>query len=134
MRYVAGEQRKHEESTKGYKRAWRIPLRETETKHRLQPVISGKIRPASRTLSLKYTSGDSGSAKLNGDEDRNVSLQTLSTANNMAFSDETKDRFNAALGVGKTIVQWGWIPMIIWVGYRNSSPQPSLIKLITPLA
>ena len=31
----------------------------------------------------------------------------------------------------QTIVQWGWIPMIIWVGYRNSSPQPSLIKWVS---
>ncbi|ORY32504.1 hypothetical protein BCR39DRAFT_522536 [Naematelia encephala] len=52
----------------------------------------------------------------------------------MAFSDETKDRFNAAVGVAKTIITVGWIPMIIYIGYRNSSPQPSLIKLITPLA
>ncbi|RXK35398.1 hypothetical protein M231_07342 [Tremella mesenterica] len=52
----------------------------------------------------------------------------------MAISDETKDRFNATLGVLKTVVTVGWIPFIIYIGYRNSSPQPSLIKLITPLA
>lgn len=28
----------------------------------------------------------------------------------------------------QTVVTWGWIPFIIVVGYRNSSPQPSLIK------
>ncbi|KAI9639513.1 uncharacterized protein MKK02DRAFT_39819 [Dioszegia hungarica] len=79
----------------------------------------------------------------------------------MAISDETKDRFNAAVGVAKvslastvlqtsyssfytsmgecdeesmTIVTVGWIPFVIYVGYKNSYPQPSLIKLITPLA
>ncbi|WOO77202.1 uncharacterized protein LOC62_01G000790 [Vanrija pseudolonga] len=34
----------------------------------------------------------------------------------------------------QTVITVGWIPFIIFVGYRNSSPQPSLIKLITPLA
>nr|XP_031863170.1 uncharacterized protein CI109_001042 [Kwoniella shandongensis]KAA5530242.1 hypothetical protein CI109_001042 [Kwoniella shandongensis] len=65
----------------------------------------------------------------------------------MPFSDETKDRVNAAFGVAKvslafhtillagiTILSVGWIPLVIYIGYRNSSPQPSLIKLITPLA
>jgi hypothetical protein len=28
----------------------------------------------------------------------------------------------------QTVVTVGWIPFIIWVGYRNSNPQPSLIK------
>ncbi|KAL7421802.1 hypothetical protein Q5752_003573 [Cryptotrichosporon argae] len=54
----------------------------------------------------------------------------------MAFSDETKDRVNATLGPAdpQTVLTYGWIPMIIYIGYRNSSPQPSLIKLISPLA
>ncbi|KAK1924141.1 hypothetical protein DB88DRAFT_267838 [Papiliotrema laurentii] len=48
----------------------------------------------------------------------------------MAFSDETKDRFNAAIGVAKTAVTIGWIPFVLWVGWRNSSPQPTLIKQV----
>ncbi|KIR25714.1 hypothetical protein I307_05385 [Cryptococcus deuterogattii 99/473] len=71
----------------------------------------------------------------------------------MPLSDETKDRYNAVLGIAKvrlfltaplaasrsravhlTVFSVGWIPLIIYIGYRNSSPQPSLIKLITPLA
>jgi import receptor subunit TOM7 len=28
----------------------------------------------------------------------------------------------------KTVVTVAWIPFVIYVGYRNSSPQPSLIK------
>ncbi|KAG7562840.1 hypothetical protein FFLO_01669 [Filobasidium floriforme] len=50
------------------------------------------------------------------------------------FSDETKDKINAAVGVGKTVAVYGWIPFILYVGYSRSSPQPSLIKLISPLA
>ncbi|RSH78643.1 uncharacterized protein EHS24_002372 [Apiotrichum porosum] len=52
----------------------------------------------------------------------------------MAFSDETKDRVNAAIGIAKSVITVGWIPLIIYIGYKSSNPQPSLIKLITPLA
>ncbi|KAJ9097712.1 hypothetical protein QFC21_004750 [Naganishia friedmannii] len=46
----------------------------------------------------------------------------------MALSDETKDRINAAIGVGKNIVTYGWIPFVIYVGYTRSNPQPNLIN------
>lgn len=32
------------------------------------------------------------------------------------------------LADAQTVVTFTWIPFIIWVGYRNSDPQPSLIK------
>ncbi|ODO09764.1 hypothetical protein I350_01981 [Cryptococcus amylolentus CBS 6273] len=48
----------------------------------------------------------------------------------MPLSDETKDRYNAVLGIAKTVFSVGWIPFIIYVGYKNSTPQPSLIKLV----
>ncbi|KAM6496092.1 hypothetical protein JOM56_008798 [Amanita muscaria] len=28
----------------------------------------------------------------------------------------------------KTVLHYGWIPLIIYVGYTRSNPQPSLIK------
>nr|ODN88265.1 hypothetical protein L203_02874 [Cryptococcus depauperatus CBS 7841] len=46
----------------------------------------------------------------------------------MPLSDETKDRYNAVLGIAKTVFSVGWIPLVIYIGYKNSSPQPSLIK------
>lgn len=30
--------------------------------------------------------------------------------------------------IAKTVLTVGWIPMIIWIGYRNSNPQPSLMR------
>ncbi|KAG9011811.1 hypothetical protein FRB94_007537 [Tulasnella sp. JGI-2019a] len=50
------------------------------------------------------------------------------------FSDENKDRITKAIDVGRTVVHYGWIPFIIYLGYTRSNPQPSLIKLISPLA
>lgn len=30
----------------------------------------------------------------------------------------------------QTVLQYGWIPFIIYVGYTRSNPQPSLIKCV----
>ncbi|KAF8524704.1 mitochondrial import receptor subunit TOM7 [Hysterangium stoloniferum] len=49
-------------------------------------------------------------------------------------SDETKERILKVVEFGRTILHYGWIPLIIYVGYKQSTPQPSLIKLLTPLA
>jgi hypothetical protein len=31
----------------------------------------------------------------------------------------------------QTAVTIGWIPFVLWVGWRNSSPQPTLIKQVS---
>ncbi|KAH8118703.1 Tom7-domain-containing protein [Phellopilus nigrolimitatus] len=49
-------------------------------------------------------------------------------------SEETKERLAKTIDIGHTILQYGWIPFIIYVGYTRSNPQPSLIKLLSPLA
>ncbi|KIJ56986.1 hypothetical protein M422DRAFT_238567 [Sphaerobolus stellatus SS14] len=49
-------------------------------------------------------------------------------------SDETRERIYKAVELGRTVLHYGWIPFVIYVGYTRSSPQPSLIKLLTPLA
>ncbi|KAH9959866.1 Tom7-domain-containing protein [Russula dissimulans] len=49
-------------------------------------------------------------------------------------SEETKERIIRAIDLGRTVLHYGWIPCIIYLGYTRSNPQPSLIKLISPLA
>ncbi|KIL70283.1 hypothetical protein M378DRAFT_96762 [Amanita muscaria Koide BX008] len=49
-------------------------------------------------------------------------------------SEDTKEFITKAVEVGRTVLHYGWIPLIIYVGYTRSNPQPSLIKLISPLA
>lgn len=42
--------------------------------------------------------------------------------------------FANALGVlsfSQTVLHYGWIPFIIYVGFTRSNPQPSLIKCVT---
>ncbi|KZW04370.1 Tom7-domain-containing protein [Exidia glandulosa HHB12029] len=49
-------------------------------------------------------------------------------------SEETNERIMKLVDLGRTVLHYGWIPLIIYVGYTRSNPQPSLIKLISPLA
>ncbi|KAI0353070.1 Tom7-domain-containing protein [Trametes cingulata] len=49
-------------------------------------------------------------------------------------SEETKERIIKAVDLARVVVHYAWIPFIIYVGYTRSNPQPSLIKLISPLA
>jgi len=50
------------------------------------------------------------------------------------FSDENKERISKAIDLGRTVIHYAWIPVIIYVGYTRSKPQPSLISLFSPLA
>ncbi|KAF8260632.1 Tom7-domain-containing protein [Lactarius quietus] len=45
-------------------------------------------------------------------------------------SEETKERVVRAIDFGRTVLHYGWIPFIIYVGYTRSNPQPSLIKCV----
>ncbi|KAH7916251.1 mitochondrial import receptor subunit TOM7 [Hygrophoropsis aurantiaca] len=49
-------------------------------------------------------------------------------------SEETKERITKVIDLGRTVLHYSWIPLIIYVGYTRSTPQPTLIKLISPLA
>ncbi|KAH9938001.1 TOM7 family-domain-containing protein [Fomitopsis serialis] len=48
-------------------------------------------------------------------------------------SEETKERIIKAVELGRTVVHYGWIPFIIYIGYTRSNPQPSLIKYVVLL-
>ncbi|KAH9452241.1 hypothetical protein MJO28_008884 [Puccinia striiformis f. sp. tritici] len=50
------------------------------------------------------------------------------------FTEDTKERVNQVTGVVKTILHWTWIPIVLTIGFKNSNPKPSLIKILSPLA
>ncbi|PWN93509.1 putative mitochondrial import receptor subunit tom7, partial [Acaromyces ingoldii] len=52
----------------------------------------------------------------------------------MALSEDTKERLVRTIDVAKTVLHYGWVPFVLYVGYTQSTPRPSLIKLISPLA
>ncbi|CAG8763182.1 23023_t:CDS:2 [Dentiscutata erythropus] len=47
--------------------------------------------------------------------------------------EETKEKITKAIEIAKTIVHWGFIPFILYLGFTRSNPKPSLIRMI-PLA
>ncbi|WFD45584.1 hypothetical protein GLX27_000205 [Malassezia furfur] len=52
----------------------------------------------------------------------------------MAFSEDTKERILRAVDITKTIVHYGWVPFVIYVGFVTSQNRPNLIKVLSPLS
>ncbi|BGP13364.1 hypothetical protein JCM10213v2_001283 [Rhodosporidiobolus nylandii] len=50
------------------------------------------------------------------------------------FSDDNKERIAKAIEAAKTVVHYGWIPLILYVGWSSSNPRPPIARLISPLA
>ncbi|GAC73383.1 F1-ATP synthase assembly protein [Moesziomyces antarcticus T-34] len=46
----------------------------------------------------------------------------------MAFSEDTKERIVKAVDVSKTLLHYGWVPFVLYIGFTRSTPQPSLIN------
>ncbi|CAO1634626.1 unnamed protein product [Parajaminaea phylloscopi] len=61
-------------------------------------------------------------------------------SSNMAFfsffslSEDARERINRSIAVAHNVLHYGWVPFVLYVGFARSSPKPSLIKLISPLA
>ncbi|KAH7103078.1 hypothetical protein BKA62DRAFT_828992 [Auriculariales sp. MPI-PUGE-AT-0066] len=45
-------------------------------------------------------------------------------------SEETNERIMKVVEFSRTLLHYGWVPFIIYVGYTRSTPQPSLIKCV----
>ncbi|KAJ7202494.1 TOM7 family-domain-containing protein [Mycena rebaudengoi] len=41
-----------------------------------------------------------------------------------------QERIVKVVEIGHTVLHYGWIPLIIYVGFTRSNPQPSLIKCV----
>ncbi|KAG4094098.1 Tom7-domain-containing protein [Neocallimastix lanati (nom. inval.)] len=50
------------------------------------------------------------------------------------MNEETKEKLIKAADFGRKAIHIGFIPLIIYLGYKNSNPKPSLLRLISPLA
>ncbi|KAF2841720.1 Tom7-domain-containing protein [Patellaria atrata CBS 101060] len=49
----------------------------------------------------------------------------------MAFSEETKERIARIIDVSRIAIHYGYLPLILYLGYTRSEPRPSLIRSIT---
>ncbi|PYH77750.1 Tom7-domain-containing protein [Aspergillus uvarum CBS 121591] len=44
------------------------------------------------------------------------------------FSEETKERISKVIDVSRVAIHYGYLPLIIYLGYTYSEPRPSLFK------
>lgn len=52
----------------------------------------------------------------------------------MPLSEETKERIGIVIDISRVIIHYGYLPLIVYLGYTYSEPRPSLIRLFSPLA
>ncbi|KAL4871968.1 hypothetical protein BDV12DRAFT_162776 [Aspergillus spectabilis] len=50
------------------------------------------------------------------------------------LSEESKERISKVIDVSRVAVHYGYLPLILYLGYTYSEPRPSLFKLFSPLA
>ncbi|OJJ52578.1 hypothetical protein ASPSYDRAFT_164266 [Aspergillus sydowii CBS 593.65] len=46
------------------------------------------------------------------------------------FSEETKERISKVIDVSRVAVHYGYLPLILYLGYTYSDPRPSLFKYL----
>ncbi|KFY06318.1 hypothetical protein V491_08712, partial [Pseudogymnoascus sp. VKM F-3775] len=58
--------------------------------------------------------------------------------NKMAYSfqlsEESKERVGKLIDVSRVVIHYGFLPLVVYIGYTQSQPRPSLIRLFSPLA
>ncbi|KAF3083623.1 hypothetical protein TWF569_003561 [Orbilia oligospora] len=52
----------------------------------------------------------------------------------MQISEETKERITRIIDISRVAIHYGYLPLILYIGYTHSEPKPSIIRLLTPLA
>ncbi|KAJ5566962.1 Tom7-domain-containing protein [Penicillium sp. DV-2018c] len=46
------------------------------------------------------------------------------------FSEETKERASKVIDISRVAIHYGYLPLIIYLGYTYSSPKPSLFRYV----
>ncbi|KAF7714134.1 Uncharacterized protein PECH_000318 [Penicillium ucsense] len=44
------------------------------------------------------------------------------------FSEETKERVSKVIDISRVAIHYGYLPLIVYLGYSYSEPKPSLFK------
>ncbi|KAM3417185.1 hypothetical protein BST61_g5445 [Cercospora zeina] len=72
---------------------------------------------------------------------KHVRLQAASTRSDitadmawLALSEESKERIARVIDLSRVAIHYGYLPLIIYLGYTRSNPRPTLIRLFSPLA
>ncbi|PSN71027.1 Tom7-domain-containing protein [Corynespora cassiicola Philippines] len=51
-----------------------------------------------------------------------------------SLSEESKERISRIIDVSRVAIHYGYLPLILYLGYTHSNPKPSLIRLFSPIA
>ncbi|KAM5439660.1 translocase of the outer mitochondrial membrane [Microsporum ferrugineum] len=46
----------------------------------------------------------------------------------MQFSEETKERISKVIDISRVAIHYGYLPLIVYLGYTYSEPRPALLK------
>ncbi|KAK6330828.1 hypothetical protein TWF718_003026 [Orbilia javanica] len=49
----------------------------------------------------------------------------------MQISEETKERITRIIDISRVAIHYGYLPLILYIGYTHSEPKPSIIRYIT---
>ncbi|EME43045.1 hypothetical protein DOTSEDRAFT_131410 [Dothistroma septosporum NZE10] len=48
----------------------------------------------------------------------------------LQLSEESKERIARVIGISQVAIHYGYLPLIIYLGYTRSNPRPSLIRSV----
>ncbi|KAI3334364.1 TOM7 family-domain-containing protein [Ustulina deusta] len=60
-------------------------------------------------------------------------FQGTPSPNMFALSEESKERIGKIIEISKVAMHYGYLPLILYLGYTRSDPRPSIIRLLSPL-
>ncbi|KAL4782750.1 TOM7 family-domain-containing protein [Aspergillus varians] len=61
-------------------------------------------------------------------------MAQFSEETKLLISDLEQERISKVIDVSRVAVHYGYLPLILYLGYTYSDPRPSLFKLFSPLA
>ncbi|EGS18184.1 import receptor subunit-like protein [Thermochaetoides thermophila DSM 1495] len=60
---------------------------------------------------------------------RGPSLRTIRLG-----ADSKQERISKLIEISRVVIHYGYLPMILYLGYTRSEPKPSIIRLLSPLS
>ncbi|ODV95999.1 hypothetical protein PACTADRAFT_49421 [Pachysolen tannophilus NRRL Y-2460] len=51
----------------------------------------------------------------------------------LALSEESKERIVKILDLTKTVAHYGWIPFVLYLGWKATPNRPHVVALLSPL-
>ncbi|KAF1812010.1 Tom7-domain-containing protein [Eremomyces bilateralis CBS 781.70] len=52
----------------------------------------------------------------------------------MQLSEESKERISKVIDISRVAIHYGYVPLILYLGWSQSTPRPALIRFFSPFA